>query len=216
MDNLNEVYEIENKKYIDILSSNIGDYKEINKLINVLKEINKDKFNEIKNTICNKIEFCENFMESNKNLLQLGIDFSFKAIINEIRNIYMDYKKIKNKEDIEEIKSSLFFSEKSPFINIGVSLNDFFGIVIKNIFVCFEKDEINLNNSYINMMNYLNFFSIIISILIFLFIVFFIFNYISQFSEPIKEATYRINCSFLHIKRYSLTLYRTFDSNYTK
>ena len=97
-----------------------------------------------------------------------------------------------------------------------MSLNDFFGIVIKNIFVCFEKDEMNLHKSYINMMNYLNFFSIIISILIFLFIVFFIFIYISQFSEPIKEATYRINCSFFYIKRYSLPLYRKIDSNGTK
>jgi hypothetical protein len=216
MDNLNEVYEIENKKYMDLLTSNIRDYKEINKLFNVLKETNEDKFNEIKNIICNKIEFCENYMESNKNLLILGTDFAFKSIITEIRDIYMDYKKIKNKEDIEKIKTSLFFPENSLFINIGVSLNDFFGIVIKNIFVCFERDEINLHSSYINMMNYLNFFSIIISILIFLFIVFFVFIYISQFSEPIKEATYRINCSFFHIKDYSLTLYRKFDSNYPK
>ena len=216
MDNLNEVYEKENKKYMDLLSSNIGDYKEINKLFNVLKETNEDKFNEIKNIICNKIEFCENYMDSNKNLLILGTDFAFKSIITEIRNIYMDYKKIKNKEDIKKMKTSLFFPENSLFINIGVSLNDFFGIVIKNIFVCFERDEINLHNSYINMMNYLNFFSIIISILIFLFIVFFVFIYISQFSEPIKEATYRINCSFFHIKGYSLTLYRKFDSNYPK
>jgi hypothetical protein len=63
MDNLNEVYEKENKKYMDLLSSNIGDYKEINKLFNVLKETNEDKFNEIKNIICNKIEFCENYMD---------------------------------------------------------------------------------------------------------------------------------------------------------
>ena len=216
MDNINEVYELENNKYLDLLSSNIGDYKEINKLFNVLKEANEDKFNEIKKAICNGIEFCDNYMESNKNLLILGTDFAYKSLINEINNIYMDYKKIKNKEDIEEIKTSLLFPENSLFINIGVSLNDFFGIVIKNIFVCFEKDEMNLHKSYINMMNYLNFFSIIISILIFLFIVFFIFIYISQFSEPIKEATYRINCSFFYIKRYSLTLYRKIDSNGTK
>ena len=216
MDNINEVYELENNKYLDLLSSNIGDYKEINKLFNVLKEANEDKFNEIKKAICNGIEFCDNYMESNKNLLILGTDFAYKSLINEISNIYMDYKKIKNKEDIEEIKTSLLFPENSLFINIGVSLNDFFGIVIKNIFVCFEKDEMNLHKSYINMMNYLNFFSIIISILIFIFIVFFIFIYISQFSEPIKEATYRINCSFFYIKRYSLTLYKKFDSNDTK
>ena len=155
-------------------------------------------------------------MESNKNLLHSGIEFAFQTIINEISNIYMDYKKIKNKENIEEIKSSLFLPENSQFISIGLSLNHFFGYVMGNIFACFENDEINLNNSYIYMMNFLNLFSIIISIIIFLFIVFFIFIYISKYSEPIKEAAYRINCSFFHIKKYSLTLCRKFSNNYPK
>ena len=216
MEKINEIYELENKEYIDLLSSNIGDYKEVNKLFNIYKEISEDKFDEIKQIICNKLDFCEIFMESNKNLLSSGIDFAFKIIITEISNLFMDYKKIKNKENIEEIKSSLFFQENSKFINIGLSLNSFFGFVIENIFFNFEKDEINLNNSYINMMNSLNFLSIIISIFIFLFIVFFIFIYISKFSEPIKDATYRINCSFFHIKIYSLNVYRKLDRNYVK
>ena len=69
MENINEIYEIENKKYIDILSSNIRDYKEVNKLFNIYKETSEDKFEEIKQKICNKLEFCENFVESNKNFL---------------------------------------------------------------------------------------------------------------------------------------------------
>jgi len=213
MENINEIYEIENKKYIDIISSNIGDYKEVNKLIDLYKETSEDKFDEVKQKVCNNLEFCETFFESNKNLFCSGIDFAFKTIINEISNIYMDYKKIKNKENIEEIKSSLFFQENSKFNNIGLSLNFFFGFVIENIFTHFEKDEVNLNNSYVSMMNFLNLFSIIMSILIFLYIVFFIFIYISNFSEPIKDSTYRINCSLFNIKIYSLTIYRKFSSN---
>jgi hypothetical protein len=216
MENINEIYEIENKKYIDILSSNIGDYKEVNKLFNIYKETKGDNFDEIKQIVCNKFEFCEMFMESNKNLLCSGIDFAFKTIVTEISNLYMDYKKIKNKENIEEIKSSLFFQENSKFNNIGQNLNYFFSFVTQNIFTHFEKDEIDLNISYINMMNFLNLFSIAISILIFLFIVFFIFIYISKFSEPIKDATFRVNCSFFHIKKYSLTIYRKFGSNNVK
>ena len=210
MENINEIYEIENKKYIDIMSSNIEDYKEVNKLFNLYRETSEDKSDEIKQTICHKLEFCETFVESNKDLFCSGIDFAFKTIITEISNIYMDYKKIKNKENIEEIRSSLFFQENSKFNNIGQSLNYFFGFVIENIFTHFEKDEIDLNNSYVSMMNFLNIFSIIISILIFLFIVFFIFIYISEFSESIKDATYRINCSFFYIKKYSLSIYRKF------
>jgi len=96
----------------------------------------------------------------------------------------MDYKKIKNKEDIEEIKSSLFFQENSKFNNIGLGLNLFFGFVINNIFTYFEKDEINLNNSYVSKMNFLNLFSIIMSTLIFLYIVFFfLFIYLILVSQ---------------------------------
>jgi hypothetical protein len=216
MENINEIYEIENKKYIDLMSSSIGDYKEVNKLFNIYKETKEDKFDEIKQTICKNVEFCEMFVESNKNLLCSGIDFAFKTIVKEISNIYMDYKKIKDKENIEEIKSSLLSQENSKFINIGLSLNYFFGFATENIFTHFEKDEIYLNNSYVNMMNYLNIFSIIISILLFLIIDFFIFIYISKFSEPIKDSSYRINCSFFYIKEYSLTTYRQFGTNYIK
>jgi len=125
----------------------------------------------------------------------------------------MDYKKIKNKENIEEIKSSLFFQDNSKFNIIGLSLNFFFGFAIENIFTHFEKDEINLNISYVNMMNFLNLFSIIMSTLIFLYIVFFVFIYISNYSEPIKDSTYRINNSLFYIKKYSLTIYRKFGSD---
>ena len=95
-------------------------------------------------------------------------------------------------------------------------MNYFFLYIEESIFDCFEKDEINLYSSYIKMMNFLNVFSIFISILIFLFIIFFIFISIYNFSEPIKEASYRINCSFLYIKKYSLTTYRKADSSLFK
>ena len=213
METINTIFESQNKLYINLLTSNIKDYKEINKLYNILKETKENKLDEIKQTICNHKELCENFLSSNNNSLHSGVDFAYKTIITELYNIYMDYQKLKNRESMDEIKSSIIFSKNSQFINIGLSLLYFFLYVEEKIFTCFEEDEIHLNNSYINMMNILNFSSITISILIFLFIVFFIFIYISKFSEPIKDASYRINCSFYHIKKYSLTAYRKFDSN---
>ena len=216
METINFVFESENKKYIDIITSNIKDYKEINKLFNVLKETKDDKFDEIKQVVCFQKDSCEKFLESNSNFLHSGVDFAFKTLITEIYNIYMDYQKLKNRENMDEIKSSIIYSRNSQFINIGLSLSYFFIYIERQIFACFEHDETYLNNSYINMMNYLNFTSIIISILIFLFIIFFIFISISKFSEPLKDSTYRINCSFFHIKKYSLTSYRKFDSNFVK
>ena len=218
MKNLNERYEEENKEFLDILSSGIEDYGEINKLFNILKDTSGDgdSFDKIKQLICHKNQLCEESIESNKNLLHSGVDFASKTIITEISNIYMDYKKIEHKEEIKELNSTLFYSKDSQFINIGKILNFFFIYVEENIFNCFEKDEMNLNSSYIQMMNFLNFFSIIISILIFIFIIFFIFISIYNFSEPIKEACYRINCSFLYIKKYSLTTYRKVDSSLFK
>jgi hypothetical protein len=216
MENLSERYEEENKEFLEILSSDIQDYEEVNKLFSMLKETSGDSFDKVKQVICHKKQLCEQYMESNRNLLHSGVDFAFKTIITEISNIYMDYKKIINKENINEINSTLFYSKDSQFINIGKILNYFFLYVEESIFNCFEKDEINLYSSYNKMMNFLNVFSIIISILIFVFIIFFIFISIYNFSEPIKEASYRINCSFLNIKKYSLTTYRRVDSSIFK
>ena len=216
MKNMSERFEIENSEFIDILSSSIKDYDEINKLFNMLKETSGVSFNEVKQIVCHQNQVCEAYIESNRNLLHSGVDFASKTIITEISNIYMDYKTIKNKEDIDEIKRTLFYTKDSQFINIGNMLNYFFIYVEEKIFNCFETDEINLNSSYIRMMTFLNFFSIFITIFIFLFVTFFIFISIYKYSEPIKESSYRINCSFLHTKKYSLTTYRKFDSNLFK
>ena len=216
METINQYFEQENEKYIDILTSNIKDYNEVNKLFNVLKETKEDNLDEIKQKICYQKDLCQMFLATNSNFLHSGVDFAFKTIIAEIYNIYMDYKKLTNKENLDEIKSSIIFSKNSQFINIGLSLIYFFIYVEGEIFTCFDKDETYLNDSYINMMNYLNISSIVISILIFLFIVLYIFISISNFSEPIKDSSYRIHCSFFYIKKYSLTTYRKFDSNLVK
>jgi hypothetical protein len=216
MEDINQDFENNNKDYLKILTSSIKDYEEVNKLFTILKETKDNNLDEIKQIICKQNDLCNLFLSSNNNYLHSGVDFAFKTVITEIYNIYMDYKKIENKENMDEIKSSIIYSKNSQFINIGLSLSYFFVHVEGEIFTCFEKDEINVNHSYISMMNILNYSSIIISILVFLFIVFFIFISISKFSDPIKEASYRINCSFFYIKKFSLTSYRKFDSNFVK
>ena len=131
--------------------------------------------------------------------------------MTQVINLYLDYKSLKNKFDIEEIKIKLF-SSNFYFSYIAVSLNKFFECIERKIFISFGIDEKDFTNYYIKYLNILNIFSIIYSIFIFLFVIIYIFSSISNFTAPIKESTYRINCSFYHIKKYSLTIYRRNDS----
>ena len=156
------------------------------------------------------------YLDSEDNILGPGIDFTFKTLLTEISNIYMDYKKIENKTDIEKIKSKLITSNNKQFFNIGLCLYYFFLYVEQRILECFEIDEIAFIKSYLKEMTFLNIISICISVFIFLFIAIFIFFSISEFTEPIKDSSYRINNSFYFIRKYSLNSYRKYDTNLSK
>ena len=93
-------------------------------------------------------------------------------------------------------------------------LRSFYSFIEERLLYAFEDDERNFNESYLNSTAILNIISIIFSIMTFLFIIIFIFISISKFTEPIKEATYRINCLFHYVKIYSLTSYRKLDTNF--
>ena len=92
----------------------------------------------------------------------------------------------------------------------------FFLYVEQRILECFEIDEIAFIKSYLKEMTFLNIISICISVFIFLFIAIFIFFSISEFTEPIKDSSYRINNSFYFIRKYSLNSYRKYDTNLSK
>ena len=140
------------------------------------------------------------------------MEFAFKSSMTQIYNIYLEYKKLNNKMDIEEIKSSLIYSQNSNFISIGKSLNYLYINLIDHIFISFEKEGISLLLSYIGNINNLNTISIVFTLGIFLFLIIFIIISISKFTEPIKESSYRINCSFYYIKKYCISSYEKRDS----
>ena len=110
------------------------------------------------------------------------------------------------------IKSSLIYSQNSNFISIGKSLNYLYINLIDHIFISFEKEGISLLLSYIGNINNLNTISIVFTLGIFLFLIIFIIISISKFTEPIKESSYRINCSFYFIKKYCISSYEKRDS----
>jgi hypothetical protein len=204
LENMNEFYDKENTKFNEILSKRIDNYPEIYKLINIIKNKAENSTDLIKNSICKEESICNLYLDSTSNNFHLGIEFVFGTNIIQIYNFYIDYKKLINNTNIQEIKESLNINQFSQFTAIMSSLNCFYVFIEQRIFLAFEEDGIHFILSYLKINTALNLISIIFSILIFLFVVVFIFLSVSDFTNPIKDSTYRINCSFYFIKKYSL------------
>ena len=207
MEKMIDFYEEENIKFNVILSNNMNNYPKTNILINTIKDSKNNSTNIIKNVICNGAEACELYLDSSFNIFDSGIDLSFKSSITQAYSFYKDYKQITNKMDIQLLKEKILF-QNSQFFYITMSLNFFYVHIEDRILLSFEEDEIKFNKSYLNTITILNIISIIFSVLSFIFVIIFIFISISNFSTPIKDSTYRINCSFYYIKKYSLTKHR--------
>jgi hypothetical protein len=212
-ENMNKFYENENNKYNNILQSNIERYSQIKIFFKLLQDNKNDPTETIKEEICSNILHCKLYLDSIYNIFTSGIDFAFRLGMTQISNYYNDYKKLSNKLDIDLIKMNIINSPHFRFVYIANSLNNIFLYVKQKIFILFMIDENYFINSYNNKMNILNSISIIFSILIFLFVIVYIFISISKFTGPIKDSTYRINCSFYYIKKYSLAINRQNDKN---
>ena len=213
MENMVEYYEEQNNKFQNILSNNMASYKEIFQLFNVITKTKNNPTNNIRETICTNQNDCLQYLNSRKSIFASGVDFAYKSCIHHIHNLYLNYKQLTNNTNIDEINSTIINSHNSEFILIGLSLTNMFYYVKEKIFECFWIDMTNFKYSYDSIISILNIISIIFSILFFLFVVIIIFLNISSYSKPIKESSYRINCSFTFIKMYSLTNYK--NSNLT-
>ena len=164
--------------------------------------------NKIKEIICEEEEDCENYLDSNYNIFDSGVDFAFRSSITNIKNIFLNYKKLKNKTDINEINLTLINSIDSQFVKIEFGLSHVFFYVQEKIFDYFDIDISNLEENYNKKMNLFNIVTILFSILIVLFVIIFMFISIWKYSGSIKDSTYRINISFYYIKKYSISTYR--------
>ena len=116
----------------------------------------------------------------------------------------MDYKKLSNKTDINLIKSQIINSPHYKFIYIENSANYMFNHIRETIFNSFQIDEISFNQSFRIKISLLNIISLVSTIIIFIFVNFYVFISISKFTEPIKDSTFRINCSFYYIKKFTI------------
>jgi hypothetical protein len=202
METLNEYYEEQNTQFNNIMT-NINNYNEIKKLYYILIESKKNSTELIREKICEKNEKCIKYIESQYNIIDSGIDFCYKTSITLIGNIYMDYKNLDDKRNLTKIKLSIINFENSQFNHISASLSNCFVIVKEKIFEYFFIDEEKFRNDYIKRIFNLNISSFIISIAILVF-TFYILVTISGYTKIIKEASFRVNCSFFYIKNYSL------------
>ncbi len=215
MKNLNNYYEQQNNLFINVLSSKTDTYKEITKLFDTLTESKNNSTENIKENICNNNETCLKYLDSPFSIFGSGIDFAYKICITNIHNLFLDYQKLSNNTNITEINSTIINTQSSEFYLIGLSIANMFFFVQERIYDCFAVDVSSLNKSFDNNVSILNALSIFFSIFNFLFVIIFIFLTISNYSRPIKESSYRINCSFNFIKTYSLTNYRKIPTTCT-
>ena len=212
LDMMTTLYDSQTKIFNGILLSQINNYHEIKDLFNIITDNRNNLTEYLKENICGDIKGCRNYLDSEYNIFSSGIDLALKTCITQINNIYMDYKNLKNRTDLNEINITLIQNPHFKFSYIGNSINNMFIYVKEKIFECFKNDITTFNNSYDKRMKIFNAISIIFSVFLFLFVIIVIFVSISKFTEPIKHSTYRINLSFFYIKKYSLNNYRKNNS----
>ena len=202
MEGLNDYFRIEDKKFLRVLSNDMHTYTEIFSLFNLLMKSKDNLKDQIKEKVCGDIAGCNNYLDSNLNIFTSGIDFGFKTCLTSLSNIFLDYQKLENKTDENLVNLKIINAENSKFVLIGVGLGSCIMYVINKIFELFKIDVDSFNISFINNSSLLNILSIIFSFLTFIFITFIVFFSISSYIQPIKEACYRVNCSFYYIKNY--------------
>jgi len=166
----------------------------------------------LKETLCKNISLCQEYLDSNDNIFRSGIDFGYKTCFTYMQNIFMDYKKIKNKTNIEEIIKTITGSELYELKRIRLALSNLLYFIQQKIYLSFEIDQLYFRNNYKTNISILNLVSLFLSILTLLFVYIVVFISVSNFGKPIKESTYRINQSFYHIKKYNRIISKKRDS----
>jgi hypothetical protein len=202
LENMNKNIDNQNKEFLNVFSNNMKPYKKTLAFLNILK-INKNNATDIlKEKICEEDIPCLKYLESNLNIFDSGFDLAYQTCITNIGNLFMIYKQLKNKTDINEINSTIINSKNSEFKLISISLNNMILYAKEKLFIFIDEDANNFNDSYNKMLNFLNILSIILGILTFLFVNIIIFITISKYIKSIKKSVFHINCSLYYIKKY--------------
>ena len=202
-------YEQENQKYFDLVTYYLFKYKETNNIVEILNY--KNNTSSLKSQICDSDVYCFKYLSTTYGIFDSGIEFAYKTFFNQINNIYMDYTRLFDRNSIGEIQYRLINAFFAQWGNINQGINLVFYDVQRKIFEKFLLDQKSFKDSFTSNITFLNFVSVTISILAFLFVNVVFFLTISNFTEPIKDSIYRINCSFYYIKKYNFNYFRNYD-----
>jgi len=208
LETMNKDLEKLNKGYNDVLNHKMRSYKEVTKLFELLQYNKNDSSQYINKTLCSGVPQCQKYLESTDNIFLSGIDSGYKTTFTYIDNIYMDYKKLKDKKDVQEIVEKITNNQFFEFRRVRKAFSNIYFYVQQKIYSSFENDQLNFRNNYRSIISSLNIISVVFFILIFLFVFVVIFFTVYNFSGPIKDSTYRINQSFYYIKKYDRSHYR--------
>ena len=203
LENIGHYYEEGNNKYLNIISSKVM-IKHFYRTRHFMMKLTESKNNStktIKNLICGNYNSCHNYLDSENNFFDSGVDFGYKSALTFINNMYLDYKRLNNKYDINIINETIINSKNSHFKDIGLGLNNLFLLIFDKIFFYF-KDDINEFLLYkISNSKLFNILILILLVFIFIFCIGFVFISIFKFIESFKESVYRLSCSFYFIKK---------------
>ena len=214
MEKMNSNYEEITNNYNQLLTKNMNFYNDVEKLFEIFTYNKNDSVEYLQRNVCMNNTNCINYLTTNDSIFNSGIDFGYKICFSYLNNIFMDYQSIDNKTDMKAIKDSITDDKFYEFRRMRKSFSNVFYFLKVKIFDDFKDEAIIFGKSYKRMVLALNIISLLISILVLLFVIIFIFITVSNFSQPIKDSTYRINRSLFYIKNYSLTKFRKRDSAY--
>ena len=202
LENMNANLDKQDKEFLYVVSKNMKPYKKTLKFLNILKLNKNNVLDILKEKICEEDIPCLKYLESKPNIFESGFNLAYQTCIKSIENLFMIYKYIKNKTDINEINSTIINSQNSEFKIISLSLSNMVLYTKEKLFNFLDEDVYNFNDSYNKILKFLNIISIIFGIITFLFVIIIIFIHIAKYINSIKNSVYHISNSLYYIKNY--------------
>ena len=92
LESMGNYYEEENNKYLNIISSKvmIKHFYRIRHFMMKLTESKNNSTKTIKNLICGNYNSCHNYLDSENNFFDSGVNFGYKSALTFINNMYLD------------------------------------------------------------------------------------------------------------------------------
>ena len=155
------------------------------------------------NITCYEDQKCREIINNKKyDVLSEGLKMAVTSMYQQIINIYDDYKKEKEKNNIDENVEASFIKEKfinKQFEQIDINLNYVFTCIENRIYEAFMTDLISLVNKYNLIIEALNICAVIYCFFVAFTCMTFIIFYLRRITKRIEDTTIRINNAFCHI-----------------